>query len=304
MRIRKLVGKGASGLAAFERAFWYPLGKSERFRIEHGRDYLRFFRAQGPAVCFLAETGGKVVGAVSAAIVALRFPDGRSRPCAYVGDLKILPEARGGIVLSSLSRALAAWARPRCRAAYSVVMAGTRTEPPTYTGRAGLPAFTRLADLSVWRLRPPRSGARPSSAAPPAAKARHKRLSKNRFASPGGSARLRSRTPPKWILNSDGSACGLFEDTRRAKRLFSESGKEIVSAHLSSFACQNARSGAALVRSALGECRARRIPALFVCLPPRDAALVKEFEGTEARAAVFGTGLPKGFLWNFNSAEI
>ena len=32
-------------LDAFERGFTYPLGNDRRFRITHGEDYSRFFRA-------------------------------------------------------------------------------------------------------------------------------------------------------------------------------------------------------------------------------------------------------------------
>ena len=52
----------ARALATFEEQFTYPLGPDRWFRISHGDDYPRFFRAIGEAACFVAERDGRVVG--------------------------------------------------------------------------------------------------------------------------------------------------------------------------------------------------------------------------------------------------
>ena len=97
----------ARALAEFERRFTYPLGPGRSFRISHGEDYPRFFRAMGPATCFVMEQGGRVVGALGVAIRPLQFPDGIRRPAAYIGDLKVDPDVRGSLVFLRLAQAAA-----------------------------------------------------------------------------------------------------------------------------------------------------------------------------------------------------
>src|SRR5258707_10371842 len=83
-------------MAEFEAPFAYPLGPGKFFRISHGEDFTLFFRAQGTAACFIAENNGHVVGALGTAIRPLWLPDGTELTAAYIGDLKIAAEARGG----------------------------------------------------------------------------------------------------------------------------------------------------------------------------------------------------------------
>ena len=52
----------ADALAAFEAQFRYPLGPGRTFRISHGEDYARFFRAMGDGVSFVAMREGEVAG--------------------------------------------------------------------------------------------------------------------------------------------------------------------------------------------------------------------------------------------------
>src|SRR5581483_5067432 len=87
----------AAALAEFEARFTYPLGPGRSFRISHGEDYARFFRAIGPAICFVAQKGKRVVGTLAVAIRPILAPDGSERRVAYVGDLKIEPGSRGGL---------------------------------------------------------------------------------------------------------------------------------------------------------------------------------------------------------------
>ena len=48
----------ARALDRFEGQFRYPLGPGRSFRISHGDDYPRFFRAMGEGACFVAERDG------------------------------------------------------------------------------------------------------------------------------------------------------------------------------------------------------------------------------------------------------
>ncbi|HVR73336.1 MAG TPA: hypothetical protein VMT52_03355 [Planctomycetota bacterium] len=108
-------GMGAA-LKAFEAGFTYPLGKNQTFHISHGDDYSRFYRSMGEAVCFVAEEGGSIVGTVSAAMCRLVLPAEDEKMVAYVGDLKLASEARGGVVLGS-SSLHSPGSRPRSAAA-------------------------------------------------------------------------------------------------------------------------------------------------------------------------------------------
>ncbi len=55
----------AAQLASFEREFRYPLGSGRWFRISHGEDYTRFFRAIGEARCFVARRQQAIAGVVA-----------------------------------------------------------------------------------------------------------------------------------------------------------------------------------------------------------------------------------------------
>src|SRR5437588_48708 len=87
----------ARALEVFEEQFSYPLGPGRTFRISHGADYPRFFRAMGEAAVFVAEREGQVLGTVGAALRRLRTPDGTEARVAYLGDLKVLPAARAAV---------------------------------------------------------------------------------------------------------------------------------------------------------------------------------------------------------------
>src|SRR5262249_20302053 len=127
----------ARALDRFEEQFRYPLGPGRFFRIAHGEDYARFFRAMGEGTCFVAEREGSILGVVSAALRRLILPGREERLAVYLGDLKIDPPARGGRTLPRLAGAVRQWVGTRADAAFAVVMDGTRATPPRYTGRVG-----------------------------------------------------------------------------------------------------------------------------------------------------------------------
>ncbi len=301
-------------LADFEAPFTYPLGPDKFFHITHGDDYTLFFRAQGDATCFVAEQQGRVIGSLGTVIRRLWMPDGAEHPVAYLGDLKIARRARGGVVLARLAQAAEAWLRPKLNAAFGVVMGGTASTPETYTNRAGIPGFQvvgRLTVLRISNLTADQCGNDQTLVSTnEAGLACYRTFSRSRYACPVGQPALRSQIAPTWLMNPDGSACGLLEDTRKAKRLIVSDGTELLSAHLSCFSCATVSAGARLVRGAVQRATESGLPGLFVTLPEPDAkALCVELANVgglailPAPAVVYGTGLEPG-TWNINSAEI
>lgn len=301
----------ALALARFEEQFRYPLGPGRFFRISHGQDYPRFFRAMGDAACFVAERDGRILGVVGAALRRLALPDGEGRPALYVGDLKIDPETRGGRTLPRLADAVRHWVAARAEKAFAVVMDGTPALPTRYTGRLGIPLFAELGKTMVLRL--------PTSAMPvqldddwlttaDQGSRAFLRLCAGRYACPGGDPAERSDVEPTWLMEPGGQACGRLEDTRRAKRLLADDGLEMRSAHLSCFAYQDCANGVRLLRVALRRAANLSFPALFVAVPaPEAQTFCRALAGMDvvaASATVFGTGIEPGPLWQINTAEI
>jgi len=305
----------AQKLEAFERAFRYALGPAQSFRISHGPDYHRFFRAMGRAACFVAEEDGAVLGTVAVAIRRLGRPDGSVHAVAYVGDLKVAERVRGGRTLLRLAAAAQGWARGRTDAAFGVVMAGTAVSPAAYTGRLGIPACRELGQVVVLRFATcsnavdrPRTGEEDETIVAAERCARYGLLSRGRYWTRGGAPRTRSRMAPVWLVRRDGRACGRLEDTLRAKRLTLDDGSELVSAHLSAFACEEPAAGASVIREACRRAARLGYSGLFVAVAPCDyAALCRampEANVTAAAATVYGAGLEAGCDWNINTAEI
>lgn len=294
----------AAALAALEERFSYPLGPGRTFRISHGDDYARFFRAQGDATVFVAERDGRALGCLAVARRDLVLPGGQQRPVAYLADLKIAPEARGGFVLWRLMTAAEDLVYD-IGAAFGVVMEGTAVTPADYTGRLGIPAFAALGRVAVLRL--------PAAPLPhppvwhEGGDALFRRLSRGRYAAVGGLPHLRSEMSSSWLVSPAGDACGLLEDTRRAKRLYADDGAELLSAHLSHFAAATPGAGARLLRAARAEAHRRGLPALFVAVPEADAPALCETlqlpDLVTAPAIVYGAALAAG-EWNLNTAEI
>jgi hypothetical protein len=300
----------AKALAEFESRFTYPLGPGRSFRISHGEDYPRFFRAIGNATCFVAERACRVVGAVSVAVRPIMTPDGSLRQAAYIGDLKVDPEERGSLVFLRLAQAADAWARPQVTAAYGVVMNGTPASPTEYTGRVGVPSFLQLGKVIVLRL----STAIESSneclqiTHPKNGEDCFRNLSRGRYAALGGDPTERSEMEPHWLVHPDGLACGRLEDTYRAKRLFVNDGTEMQSTHLSCFAWRTPQAAVELIHAALHQAAQAGLPSLFVALAEADMQLLEPLlhpiEKVIAPATIYGVGLESDRVWNINSSEI
>lgn len=313
MNIHRLEGPPpvelARALEAFEPEFTYPLGTTERFHIAHGPDYPRFFRAMGEAACFVAEDRGRVMGTLAGVIRPLGLPDGSEQRAAYFGDLKMLAAARYGRVLYRVVKAAQAWAERSTDVAFSVVMDGTRATPDRYTGRVGLPEFVPVGKTILLRLPAADDGCDEGYGADPfAGECLYRELSLGRYCMLGGNPAERSEIMPRWLITPDGAACGRLEDTRRAKRLLTSGGSELISAHLSCFAFRTLEAGVNLLCDASRRTARLGYPALFVALAESDARVVREAlttsEVTVAPATVYGVGLEPGAPWNVNTAEI
>lgn len=301
----------ASALMTFEEQFTYPLGTTGSFRISHGPDYARFYRAMGETAVFVAEHDGQVLGTLAGALRRLVAPSGNEQLVGYVGDLKILPSARGGLSLLYLARALQTANAGRTRSAFAVVMDGTVVLPQAYSGRLGIPAFAELARIAVLHVSTagdPGDDDSPSlrttaTAAAPC----HRRWNQGRYAVLAGDPTRRSEFEPTWLMLPDASACGLVEDTRRAKRLITDVG-EMRSIHLSNFAYRGPADGAALIRVTMRLAARNGYPVLFVAVPAADAAAFRRelslLEPDVATATVYGYGLQPGIAWSVNTAEI
>lgn len=297
----------AAALARFEEQFTYPLGPGRSFRISHGSDYPRFFRAVGDAVCFVAERKGEVLGVLCLAVTQVYTPDD-AVPAIYLGDLKVTPAARGGRVLVRMAEAANAWCRGRAERGFGVVMDGTPVTPDRYTGRLGIPQFHKAAQIAILRL--------PAGAVPgenwetTAARGAEcfARLAGARAHTNGGNPAERSETAPLWLVAPDGSACGRFEDTRRAKRLITNDGSEMLSAHLSCIGYASHAALARLLKGACGVAAIRGFPALFVAVPLEEAnevlAHLNEPGVVVAPATVFASGFEPNQPWAINTAEI
>jgi hypothetical protein len=298
----------AAALSKFEAQFTYPLGPERSFRISHGRDYSRFYRAMGEAACFVAERDGVIDGTLGVAIRTVAFPNGSERGALYLGDLKVAPGGRAGRTLATLAQAAEHWAAPRVQSAFCVVMDGTRVTPQRYTGRLGIPPFHEIGKIAVIRLDTAAHSAdvgRNWDATVNEGTTCFRQLSSHQCAAIGSRPEERSEHAPLWLVEPSGSACGRLEDTRLAKRLFTDDGAEMLCAHLSDFAFRDAKSGAALLRAALDRAAQRGFPAMFVAVA--ESQVVRNWAESEvviAPATVFGTGLEPGHSWNINSAEI
>jgi hypothetical protein len=302
-------------LERFEAQFTYPLGSSRRFRISHGRSYLPFFRAMGEAVILVAEHAGEVLGTLARVHrkVARHAPGETPtvQDAHYLCDLKVRPSQRGSFVLARLLReAKRQIEQSDTHHCYAVVMNGTGHLPTDYTGRLGIPTFAKLAEISVLRLSSPTANTGSICDLVDSAQLQHAQqtLAPFGYRPITGESEHRSVMPPLHLLVRNSGACGTLEDTRKGKRLFEDTGAEMLSAHLSSFAYLHPEDGADLIRAAVSKAATLGLPAVFVALPSTHTAHLlphlKELEVLQASASVFGHQFTPGTGWWIDTCEI
>jgi hypothetical protein len=281
-----------SNLSDFEQQFVYPLGPHSTFRIEHGPDYTAFYRAIGEPITVAAEIDGKIVGVISIAIRNISI-DGRASRYAYIGDLKIHPTFQSGAVLFKLARFL----QPLLLAksvdfAYGVVMDGTSRAPASYSGRVGIPLFKNVGKVHILRITTSSIKANQAAVTADVDVNAYRRLNAGGTLLDIANAGLRSEISPKW-LEAGGTACGLVEDTRRAKRLYLSDGSELLSAHLSYFSFCDATSALSLLNQAVNWAFEKDFPAMFVGLSPMQKHLLEpvlgHFKCEESMATIYAT---------------
>ena len=190
-------------------------------------------------------------------------------------------------------------------------MAGTSATPDNYTGRAGVPQFDAVGELTILRIAvEPHAGTGQASWStdPRSGSECFRRLVRSCYAPIGADSTLRSEVPITWLAHPQGTACGALEDTHRAKRLRIVGGEELRSGHLSFFAFTDPADGAAIIDRALALCAQRSYPALFVAVPRREAERLQSAlnapNAFTARATVYGVNFPRGHEWNISTAEI
>jgi len=310
----------AAALSDFEESFTYPLGDEERFHISHGEDYTRFFRAMGDSVTFVVtdKRAERVYATLSLVPRELVSPQGHKIHAVYLCDLKASPGIRRGWALLKVFDAAHAWAlrlRPRVTAAYGVVMRGSERTPANYSGRLGMPAFRRVAEISILSV-PTRLAAKGSVSRGTVEVERvsidaladaFSELTRGSWVPRGGTRGDRSTVEGEAFRAVDGSACGLLEDTRNAKRLLLTGGREILSAHLSSFSARSSEGARALIDATRERAAELGFDSLFVS-PPDSASGRLDLESLDgvgvASADVFAVRVSSESPWAINTAEI
>lgn len=308
----------AHAIGHFEEQFTYPLGRDGRFVIEHGGDGWRFFAALGEAIYVVSESSQHVQGVLGAALRQVIDPSGAVVSMLYLGDLKIAPEERGGMVLCRLVRALQQHYRGRLHAGFAVVMDGTAVTPMSYTGRLGIPQFTPADTVAILWLQTRGSSGVPS--VPGSLPIDIHLCDENRGLSvfsklavgcyqlSSGQPKERSVMAPQWLTADDECAVGRVEDTLRAKRLRATTGEDMRSAHLSCFAYRRIADGLKLLLAALDLAAGHGYAMLFVSVSMADAATIQAGLGTRVRslstATIYGANFRINSPWNINTAEI
>ena len=288
-------------LSEFERNFQYPLGKNSFFRISHGDDYTRFFRALGKSTS-LVSTNKQNSVCSSISIVRRNLYHATERIQAYyLADLKVLPKSAPSTLFRLLSTGQKILPELKTSPLYCVVMQGTERTPDQYSGRLGLPQLTKLGEIAIFRMEstPPKEQVRvlstknKASAHRPCPQAYY-------FESQGHEIRS------KFLVQkfSLGSASCLLEDTLRAKNLFDQNDQEIISGHISSLRYQKPQDAIQLLSLISRNCP--NYPALFFSVPIQDHKAFAEAlpKHSLSFASIYGTQLKANQRWFINTAEI
>lgn len=263
----------ALALRDFEAGFRYPLGSGRWFRICHGNDYTKFFRAIGDARTFVVRCDSSVAGVISVARCRLRLPHRTECNAAYIADLKMRQPALGSTLIKLLREATQ-WGRGQdCEIGFSIVMDGTNRLPTSYTGRLGIPAFGELAKVTILRVPTTQEQTEDVAVLSTLVNVRQcfERLTGDGISIANGDPFVRSRNEPLALILPSGHACGVLEDTLLCKRLFDNDGNELLSAHLSNFGYQTAEDAVRLIQSATIHCHRLGLPAMFVAIPQADS---------------------------------
>ncbi|MCY3540709.1 MAG: hypothetical protein OXH31_02200 [Gammaproteobacteria bacterium] len=302
-------------LRDFEYQFWYPLGESREFRIEHPSLYTDFFSSMGDAYCFVALREDEVVGVLSAVIRTLMAPNGKTTQVAYVADVKIAKELQGSTLLYRLARTAILWLRPKITSAYSVVMDGTSVTPKQYTGRVGVPQFSwsgRVHLLSFctatnfpWA---PKVSEHPLDMSSTGSRIEPRRTSTTVSTWVSLNPVLRAQESPVWLVDQQTDATALLEDTRRAKKLYDRQQCEYRYAHLTYLSYADPEHIVRLLPRACARSHSSGFTHLFVTVPDTHLGAVESrlenLDHHSFSASIYGVSLSEDFPFLINSSEI
>ena len=293
-------------MSVFVDSFSYPLGENKTFKISHGVDYGRFFRSIGKSRIYLARRKEQIVGSL-AVVERSVFIDDKQCKALYIGDLKIKPEAGGKVLYCLIKEANDDFVHRRWSPHYSIMMKGSRHQPSDYTGRLGLPKFEKIGEVAVLRVPvSPASDSGSDAISHSEAQSLSEELKRSGCSSPLSRAMVRSeRSPGGYALKNNTAVC-ILEDTLAAKKLYDESGDEIVSGHSSSFQYWTPESGVKLIESIMPYAAAAGYPALFFAVPAEDSDFFcrKLKNVHKASAYIFGRNMERNLRWQINTAEI
>ena len=302
-------------LRDFEFQFWYPLGETREFRIEHPSLYTDFFSSMGDAYCFVALREDEVVGVLSSVIRTLVAPNGKTSQVAYVADVKITKDLQGSTLLYRLARTAILWLRPQITSAYSVVMDGTSVTPKQYTGRVGVPQFSwmgcvHLLSFSTATKFPWSSkiSEHPLDLSLVESGIEPRRTSTTVPTWAAMNPLLRAQETPVWLVDQQTDACALLEDTRRAKKLYDRQHAEFVYAHLTYLSYANPEHIVHLIPHACTRSHYLGFTHLFVTVPDTHLAVVQsrleDIDHNAFSASIYGVSLSEDFPFLVNSSEI
>lgn len=304
-------------LQEFERQFDYPLTDTRRFRIEHSREYERFFAAMGDSLTVVVENAGKILGVLSGAIRTLNITKGKSEKWLYIGDAKIEESARGRHVLKQLFKATQSWVGIKCTKAYSVVMDGTGITPAMYTGRLGIPKFQPVQSVKLLAfstsslLRHSVDTTNVERNGDPRAFTDSRQATQFPRPAPHWSnekTSIRSRMSPAWFTDTSTKCIGLLEDTRGAKRLWDTNDGELLYAHLSNTRYESLEDIIPIIVEAGKLAYTRGCKDLLLAVPAREWTTLKEFLSTTQHdifsSTVYSTARTVGYELPISSSEI
>jgi len=303
-----------SALQDFEAEFTYPLGENKKFRISHGEKYTAFYQSMGETICLVAIEDNKVFGTFSCALRHyITSKTNEKKRIAYLGDLKVTQQKTNTSTYQLIAHQMIEEVQTYTTEAICVVMKGNTKTPKDYTGRLSIPKFNPLYDITILRI-DTRISNHPKLTQKPCP-----HIDSNEFLRFYGlfcqhdyflpeAFDKRSKMTPQYFTTADHKACGILEDTQKAKILYDEQGKEIRSAHLSYFEYENPISAANLLQSAVNISYHNNYPALFVCLPMGKSreitSLLKSLDYEQYGATVYGNDAASKIQLNINTSEI
>jgi hypothetical protein len=158
-------------------------------------------------------------------------------------------------------------------------MDGTPLTPEQYSGRLGIPLFQAVKKVCILRFNTDifniGKNEQDEKISHETGYELYRLLNSEGTLLALSHSKIRSALEPLWF-HSEAKACGMLEDTRKAKKLFLSAGEELISAHLSYFSFSDALSAADVLRQAILYAREQAYPAVFVALSTSQVELLQE----------------------------